>query len=235
MAHAQIKNLVLLVEDNEFEIKIVQSILSQDCEIIAVKTIQSAQEALQNHVFALILLDVGLPDGCGYKLCEYIRSSSKAQHTPIIFLTGRGSVEERVSGFTLGADDYIVKPIEPREFIARVRAKLKRPPGSQVAKSFTEGDFFVDVVRQQVSILRSQSKELLNLTPLESKLIIHFLQNEGTVFSRQDLVKAIWGESTHVSSHTVDSHISSLRKKMGDFAQHLTSVQKKAIAIKAKN
>jgi len=233
MGTAQKKHLILLVEDNDLEIKIIQSALSQDCEIITASTVQAAQKALANYSFSLILLDVGLPDGCGYKLCEQIRNTNVTKHTPIFFLTGHGSVEERVSGFALGADDYIVKPFEPSEFIARVQAKLKRQSG-QGAKSFTEGQFFVDVTRQQISILKGESKEQLNLTPLETKIMIHFLQNVGQVFSRPDLVKAIWGESTHISHHTVDTHISSLRKKMGDSAHHLTSVQKQGYCYQNK-
>lgn len=226
-------DLVLLVEDNKVEIKIIRHALSGICEIVEATTIEEARLALKNHNFSLILLDAGLPDGCGFALCEEIRKSPVLQNTPIFFITGRSGIDDRVGGFTVGADDYIIKPIEPSEFAARVRSKLKRK--SAVQKDFIRGRFHVNLMTQKISIVKEDgSKEPLELTPLESKIMIHFLQNEGQIFSRQDLMKAIWGESTHISAHTVDTHISSLRKKMGDFGTQIKSIQKQGYCYQNK-
>ncbi len=218
---------VLCVEDNALTAKLVQSTISSLCELTIAGTIKEAMAKLETLNVDLFILDVELPDGNGFEFCQKLRESSRWANTPIIFLTALSEVEQRVQGFALGADDYITKPLEPREFKARVASKLKR--SSPAMETFFEkANFGIDLKLQK--IFRSPSsgdREDLNLTPTEFKLMMHFLQNQGVTLSRQDLVGQVWGSAVHVSDHTVDAHISTLRKKIGPSAQYLKAVIKK--------
>lgn len=151
---------------------------------------------------------------------------------PIIFLTGHGEIEDKVLGFQLGADDYVTKPIEPTEFTARVLGKLRRQKSTQTV--IKQGGYRVDLSKQKAFSADGNGQEVeLNLTPIEFKLLTHFLQNEKKIFSRQDLLQLFWGNTVHVSGHTVDTHISSLRKKMGPAGILLHSVFKKGYCFGA--
>ena len=227
MSHYMLKPAVLSIEDNKDEREIIRSAIGAYCLLTEAETLHKAEEILKKQIFSLIILDGSLPDGDGFKFCQRLREDH-GSYIPIIILSSRGGVDERVSGFAMGADDYIVKPFEPVEFAARVQAKLKLNSIITLQKSFTKGQFHVDVMAQRIYLTKEDdSKEQLNLTPIESKLMIHFLQHEGQILSRQDLMKTIWGESTHISSHTIDTHISSLRKKIGGEAKNLRAVLRK--------
>ena len=222
------KEKVILVEDAPDMQMIVRATIGADCELTCASNIQDAQKLIHENDYALILLDVMLPDGSGFHFCRTLRGDDKFKSIPIFFLTGQDEVSQRVMGFDIGADDYITKPFEPNEFKARVFSKLKRKSEATEQSSFSRGLFTIDWGTQRASLAKKDgTKQELSLTPIEFKLLVQFLKNEGKTFSREELLIAVWGSSVHVSGHTVDTHISSLRKKVGEFGAFFKAVVKK--------
>lgn len=164
----------------------------------------------------LILLDVMLPGRDGFEVCRELRKAGAA--APIVFLTARTHEAEKVLGLDLGAADYITKPFSPRELRARIRARLRdrQRPESEVERF---GELEVDLARGEVR--KAGSK--LEITPLEFKLLLVFLQNRGRLLSRDRLIDLAWGRDTFVTERAVDAHIVNLRRKVGSGA--ITSVR----------
>ncbi|OYZ24057.1 MAG: hypothetical protein B7Y39_02335 [Bdellovibrio sp. 28-41-41] len=219
---------ILLVEDALSMQLVVQSAVGNLCALTCVTSVADAERELADVPYALLLLDIELPDGNGFEFCKKIRDNQKFQNLPIVFLTWKSDINHRVLGFSLGADDYIVKPIEPKEFSARIESKLKRRPQGPLQTSFRKSDFLVDLTSHRIFLVHVGGAESeLNLTPIEFKLLVHFLRNEGVIISREELLVAVWGSSVHVSAHTIDTHISSLRKKISSTGHQLKAVVKK--------
>jgi two-component system, OmpR family, phosphate regulon response regulator PhoB len=219
---------ILLVEDALSMQLVVQAAVGNLCSLTCVTNIADAEKELAQGPYSLLLLDVELPDGNGFEYCKRLRDQEKFHNLPIIFLTWKSDIEQKVFGFSLGADDYIVKPIEPKEFVARVISKLNRRPKGPLQTTFCKGDFRIDLTSHRVFLVTGEIPEKeLNLTPIEFKLLVHFLRNEGVVLSREELLVAVWGDSVHVSAHTIDTHISSLRKKIAITGHSLKAVVKK--------
>lgn len=222
------KEKVLLVEDAPDMQVIVRATIGKDCDLSCASSIAEAEKILKSNDFDMILLDVVLPDGSGFEFCQKLRSQALTRSLPIFFLTGQDEVEQRVLGFEIGGDDYIVKPFEPNEFRARVFGKLKRAGAASEQTSFTRGIFTVDWGSQKAQMKTSEGTVVdLHLTPIEFKLLVQFLRHEGRTFSREELLTAVWGGTVHVSGHTVDTHISSLRKKVGEYSSYFRAVVKK--------
>jgi len=211
---------VLLVEDLIEMQAAIKTAMSNFCDLTMANNLAEAKTELLKTHFALLLLDVNLPDGSGFEFCAQLRQSDRFRELPIILITGEASIDDKVRGFTLGADDYIVKPFLAKELIARVQAKLSRRSIS--AAAFSKGDIRIDMATQQAFL----SEQRLDLTPIEFKLLVQFLRNEEKIFSRTELRDSVWG-GTHISNHTVDTHISSLRKKIGSWGPCLKSIVKK--------
>jgi len=132
---------------------------------------------------------------------------------PVIFLTARGEEYERLLGFELGADDYVVKPFSPRELTARVKAVLKRAvPGNAAGDSLTAGEIVVDIPGREVSI---EGREV-SLTPKEFELLVYLLKNKGKALSRDQITERVWDYEYDGDQRTVDSHIKKLREKLND-------------------
>lgn len=216
---------VLLVEDAKDMQMIVDSAIGKNCDLTCVGSLGEAQRVLANENFSLVLLDVNLPDGDGFQFCENLRKDPKNVSLPIIFLTGQSATERKVFGFSLGADDYVTKPIDPVEFTARVMGRLKRQKQLQI--TLASGIVRADLHQLKGFIKTAAEERDLNLTPIELKLLAHFIRHEETILSREDLLVAVWGNSVHVSAHTLDTHISSLRKKMGDAGNCIRAIVKK--------
>jgi len=157
----------------------------------------------------LVLLDVMLPVINGWEVCRMIRRSSTV---PIIFLTARDLVEDKVQGFELGADDYLVKPFEPRELVARVKIRLKAFGSSAVAVDgvISLGNLTVDIQSYQVTV----NGKAVDLKPKETQLLYFLLLNRNIVFSREKLLERVWGYDCEGDTRTVDVHINRLREKV---------------------
>lgn len=218
---------VLLVEDAVDMQVIVRATIGSECDLVCATSLNEAEQQLHNGKFALIILDVHLPDGTGFEWCKRLRADSKYKDLPVIFLTGEREIQQRVHGFEVGADDYVTKPLEPNEFKARVQSKLKRKRLEDAKTEFTVGVFNVDFSVQKAFLNHNGANQELALTPIEFKLLVQFLRNENRVFSREELLIAVWGQTVHVSGHTVDTHISSLRKKVGAYGHYFKAVVKR--------
>ena len=159
----------------------------------------------------LVILDVMLPGQDGFDLCRQIRQSKRLARTPVIFLTARAEEVDRVLGLEIGGDDYITKPFSPRELVARVKAHLRRSesepaPDEQIGM----GPFRIDRAARRVFM---GDREVV-LTSTEYKLLEFFLTHPGTAWSREQLLREVWGEQHYVTPRTVDVHIRRLREEI---------------------
>lgn len=224
---------VLLVEDTPDMQIMVRSAIGDKCQLTCVETIKEAEFTLASGGYSLVILDVGLPDGDGFSFCRKLRTGESFKDVQIVFLTGSSEVEQRVLGFDIGADDYITKPFNSKEFSARILAKLRRKPAPGLKSVFSQGAFRVNWPAQKAYMSTDGTEAELNLTPIEFKLLSHFISNEGQVFSREELLKTVWGNTVHVSSNTVDTHISSMRKKVGPYASCFKAVVRRGYCYKS--
>jgi len=170
-----------------------------------------ALRAVQAADFDLVLLDVMLPVINGWEVCRLLRQKSRV---PVIFLTARDMTEDVVRGFDLGADDYLVKPFEPRELVARVKARLKpdRRGGEAPDEVLRAGDLSVDIRKYEVTIAGAA----VDLKPKEIQLLHFLLRNRNIVFTREQLLDKVWDYSCEGDTRTVDVHINRLREKLAD-------------------
>ena len=181
-------------------------------------TVADALTAAEEQMPDLVLLDVMLPDGSGYDVCRTLRERSKV---PIIMLTARGEETDRIVGLELGADDYIVKPFSAREVAARIRAVLRRAgdqtaaaPASPATRpdSLEIGPVRVDPARRAASL----DGNALDLTRKEFELLELLMREAGSVLTRERLIDEVWDTNWFGSTKTLDVHVSSLRRKLGD-------------------
>ena len=158
----------------------------------------------------LVLLDWMLPKVSGIEVCRRIRGRPETRNLPIIMLPARGEETDRVRGLDTGADDYLTKPFSMTELIARIRAVLRRIRPGLADDRINHGDIVIDRVAHRV---RRAGKEI-HLGPTEFRLLDHFMQHPGRVFSREQLLDAVWGSDVYVEARTVDVHVGRLRKAL---------------------
>ena len=158
----------------------------------------------------LVLLDWMLPKLSGIEVCRRIRGRPETRNLPIIMLTARGEETDRVRGLDTGADDYMTKPFSMTELIARIRAVLRRIRPGLADDRINHGDIVIDRVAHRV---RRAGLEI-HLGPTEFRLLDHFMQHPGRVFSREQLLDAVWGSDVYVEARTVDVHVGRLRKAL---------------------
>jgi two-component system phosphate regulon response regulator PhoB len=163
----------------------------------------------------LIVLDVMLPGSDGFDLCRQIRQNPRLGRIPVIFLTARSDEVDRVLGLEIGGDDYITKPFSPRELVARIKAHLRRSDSdSAPQQALAMGPFRLDRAARRVF----QGEKEIELTSTEFKLLEFFLTHSGTAWSREQLLKEVWGEQHFVTPRTVDVHIRRLREQIEEKA-----------------
>lgn len=210
-------NIRILIVDDEEDIREILQFNLENEDFI-VDTASSAEEALKilTHNHSLILLDVMMGGMSGYKMADQLRKTDN--QTPIIFLTAKGTENDMLTGFSIGADDYISKPFSIKEVIARVRSVIKRSKinDSNTASTrnvITKEDLNIDLVAKKV-LLEDQE---INLTKTEFNILTLLLQNEGRVYSRSEILEKAWKDEGIVLERTVDVHIARLRKKIGKY------------------
>ena len=219
---------ILLVEDSTVTQAIVVAALKEVCEVHPVGSSEEALAAIQDNDFDLILLDVNLPDGNGFDIYTKIRAFDRYRLTPILFVTARVDREDKVKGFSLGADDYITKPFDVVELRMRISAKLKNLAAREASDLYVQGPFEVRPGTQKISIRAADgSEQPLELTASQFRVLYYLLRNSDKVVSREELLKEVWSDNTHVSDRTVDTHIYTIRKILGSYARHITSVHRK--------
>ena len=203
---------ILLVEDERAIREAVEAYLVREgYRVIGAADGQEAIDAFERGEFDLIVLDLMLPRVSGESVCRHIRAQSDV---PIIMLTAKGEVEDRILGLELGADDYLVKPFSPRELVARVRALLRRAHlGPEAPREpVTFGTLVIDHDAHRVSVDGTE----VDLTASEFKLLATLSRTPGRVYSRVELVEQVLGYSFSGYERTIDSHVKNLRAKLGD-------------------
>lgn len=158
----------------------------------------------------LIILDWMLPKLSGVEVCRRLRRRKETSKTPVIMLTARGDETDRITGLDFGADDYMIKPFSMPELFARTRALMRRAKPSLLEDVIRVGDIEVDSQAFRVK----REGELIHLGPTEFRLLDHFVRHPGRVFSREQLLDAVWGRDVYVEARTVDVHIGRLRKAL---------------------
>lgn len=213
---------ILIVDDEEDLCEILQ--FNLEGEGFETDVANSAEEALKKDIssFHLILLDVMMGKTSGFKLAKILRKE-KDLKVPIIFITAKTAEDELLTGFSLGADDYITKPFSVKEVIVRVKAVLKRSSldNRTEPKKIIVDDLVVNLKKRKVKL---GSKDL-DLTKKEFGILTLLLRSEGYILTRDEILEQVWDEHTIVSKRTVDVHVAHLRKKLGDYGKHIKNKQ----------
>jgi len=223
---------ILLIEDDEEFQALVQRTLSDHHQITCATNLREANSHLVTDTYDLILLDVGLPDGSGFDFMLKIRNQDRFQRIPVLFLTGSAKTADEVTGLSLGADDYIVKPIEPVLLKARVEARIKRLATLEdQADVFTFEDLVFTLSKQEVALKHDRSPEKIDFTSLQFRILYHLAKHPDQIFSRQSLLDLFWGNEVHVTDRTVDVHISKIRSKLSSSQITVQSVYGKGYRL----
>ncbi len=207
------KGLVLLVEDDRALVELLTYHLER--EEFEVETTPDGEEALmmvRERVPDLVLLDWMVEGISGIEVCRRLRRLPETANVSIIMLTARGEETDRIRGLETGADDYVTKPFSPREFLARVNAVLRRVRPALAGEQLAYADIEMDIVGHKVR----RGGEPVALGPTEFRLLRHFLEHPGRVFSRERLLDGVWGHDSDIELRTVDVHIRRLRKAINE-------------------
>ena len=213
---------ILVVDDEEDLCEILKFNLEN--EGYEVDTANSAEEAMKMDIssYHLILLDVMMGEISGFKMASMLRKNEKTANIPIIFLTAKDTENDMLTGFNLGADDYISKPFSIRQVIARVKAVLRRTTESNERKTsdvLTYGTLVLDTKRIKATI---DGREI-TLTKKEFEILKLLLENKGNVFSREEILSRIWKDEAYVLDRTIDVNITRLRKKIDPYGKNIVT------------
>jgi two-component system phosphate regulon response regulator PhoB len=203
---------VLVVEDEDSLATLLQYNLQK--EGYEVSLAGDGEEALlmvDERLPDLIVLDWMLPKVSGIEVCRRLRQRNETRNVPVVMLTARGEETDRVRGLDTGADDYVVKPFSMTELSARIRAVLRRIRPGLAEDRVRRGDILIDRVAHRVKRAGTE----VHLGPTEFRLLDYLMQHPGRVFSREQLLDAVWGSDVYVEARTVDVHIGRLRKALG--------------------
>lgn len=205
---------ILIVEDDEPIANLIKINLSAEgYQCVCAYDGKAGADYIEKESFDIVLLDIMLPEIDGYELLEYI----KPMGTPVIFLTAKGTLDERIKGLKKGADDYIVKPFQIGELIARIEALLRRY--GKVNNKLSFADVEIDIVSRTVN----KAGKLIDLTVKEFDLLVELVQNKNVALHRGRLYEKVWGEVFMGDTRTLDSHIQRLRRKL-DWDKYIKTV-----------
>ena len=205
---SSMKPHVLIVEDEAALVELLRYNLAQSGFRVGVAGDgEEALRSVQEDVPDLILLDWMLPLMSGIEVCRQLRRQTGTANVPIIMLTARGEEGDRIRGLDAGADDYVSKPFSPTELVARIRAVLRRIRPALADEALGYADIVMDLVAHRVT----RAGKPLHLGPTEFRLLRHFMEHPGRVFSREQLLDSVWGKDVYVEARTVDVHIRRLR------------------------
>lgn len=200
---------IMVVEDDEpLGILLKYNLEAEGYHVEVVARGDEAELRLQENVPDLLVLDWMVPAVSGIELCRRLRMRPETERLPVIMLTARGEESDRVRGLSTGADDYLVKPFSTPEFLARVKALLRRAKPEVLSSVLKVGDIVLD--REQHRVYRKKSE--LKLGPTEFRLLEFMMRHPGRVFSRTQLLDNVWGETIYIDERTVDVHVGRLRK-----------------------
>lgn len=182
----------------------------------------AAIERCRSEDFDLIIMDVMMPNLDGFSACKEIQ---KTKNIPVIMLSARGEEYDKLHGFEIGVDDYVVKPFSPKELMMRVHAVLKRVQGSQPAEGkkevFTYRGLSIDFAARVVTI----DDQRVEMTPKEYTLFIYLVKNEGIALTREQLIRDVWGYDFFGDDRTLDTHMKLLRKSLGEYGKLIVTLR----------
>lgn len=208
------KKEILVVDDEPDIVELVSYNLRK--EGFSVSSASDGEEALgkiRKGKFDLVVLDLMLPGIQGMELCRILRSNPETERLPVIMLTAKGEATDKVIGLEIGADDYLAKPFSPRELIARIKAVLRRTAGKPAGEKIVRiGDLVIN--RETYTVLKNNTP--LTLSSTEFRLLLYLVERKGRVFSRDQLLDAVWKNEAYVEPRTVDVHIRRLRTQIED-------------------
>lgn len=200
---------IMVVEDDEpLGVLLKYNLEAEGYHVEVIPRGDEAEIRLQENVPDLLVLDWMVPAVSGIELCRRLRMRPETDRLPVIMLTARGEESDRVRGLSTGADDYLVKPFSTPEFLARVKALLRRAKPEVLSSVLKVGDIVLD--REQHRVYRKKSE--LKLGPTEFRLLEFMMRHPGRVFSRAQLLDNVWGETIYIDERTVDVHVGRLRK-----------------------
>lgn len=207
--------ITLLAVDDDADIRTVlkANLGLHGFDVIMAANLAEARDMIRTILPALIILDLTLPDGDGLDFC----GEFKALHPqiPVIMLTARDKLQDKIIGLETGADDYVVKPFATSELLARIRARLRQAPSAEPARSISAGDLLVDIGNHQVTL----RGEVIALTPKQFQLLVFLVENRGRLVTREEIRRTLWKDSPIYSwSRVIDVHIQHLRQKLEDDA-----------------
>jgi len=221
---------MLLVEDDAALSELLEfHFRREDFEVMRTGDGEEALLLARERIPDIVLLDWMLESLSGLEVCRRLRRAPETQNVPIIMLTARGEEEDRVRGLETGADDYVTKPFSPRELVARVGAVLRRVRPALAGEQLNYADLEMDTVGHKVR----RNGEVVPLGPTEFRLLKHFLEHPGHVFSRERLLDSVWGHDSEIEARTVDVHIRRLRKAInaGDRPDIIRTVRSAGYAL----
>lgn len=205
---------IFLVEDDKDVIEVTKTTLEMEGFSVSVERdgMLAARKIIDSNP-DLLLLDINLPRYSGLEICKEIRRHQKLNRLPIIMVTARQEVGDRVLGLEVGADDYLTKPFDPRELVARVRALLRRLDSAEGRLARVQvGDLSIDPASYTVT----RRGQLVGMSTLEFRLLYFLATHPGRVFSRDELLDKVWGRDRFVTPRSVDFYVAALRKKIED-------------------
>lgn len=218
---------VLLIEDSmECQLVTKRALAGSGIDLTCASTLIEALTCISDisrRPIDLILLDRCLPDGDGMTVLEELHMLNLSPSPSVFLLTSTGEISSKVTAFGLGAEDYLVKPVNPLELRARIE-RMHKKKNHKWAQTLVKGELFLDLALMRAFIVSAQGREQLDLTGKQFKILLFLAQNEGKAFVRHDLVKAVWGESLHILDRTVDSHIYGLRKKLMHLSHYIECI-----------
>ena len=187
-------------------------------EVFEAKDGMEAVPPCRGQEFDVVILDVMMPELDGFSVCRELRKTSD---TPVIMLSARGEEYDRIHGFELGVDDYVVKPFSPKELMLRVEAVLKRARPGKAHEVVTVGDLSVDFTARTVTL----DGEALSLSPKEYELLFYMVRNRGIALTRDRLLREVWGYDFYGDDRTLDTHIKLLRKSLGRYSSYVVTLR----------
>ena len=222
---------VMVIEDEEaLGLLLKYNLEKEGYQVVWETSGSKAIAAVEKHCPSVILLDWMLPELSGIEVCKMIRNKPDIKDIPIIMLTAKGEEEDKIKGLTAGADDYVTKPFSVPELMARIKANLRRAPELMPEKEYVFEDIRMDLVERKVF----RGNNYIHLGPTEFRLLKMLMETPGKVFSREFLLKNVWGNNIYVESRTVDVHIRRLRKSLNEYGpDYIRTVRATGYAIDA--
>ena len=223
------QHLVMVIEDEEaLALMLIYKLEIEGYGVVVESRGNKAIAEIEKHCPSVILLDWMLPEMSGVDICKLIRSKPDIKNIPVIMLTAKGEEEDKIKGLSAGADDYVTKPFSVPELLARVKTQLRRAPEPTGVKELVFEDIRMDLVEKKVF----RGENYIHLGPTEFRLLKMLMETPGMVFSREFLLKNVWGDNIYVESRTVDVHIRRLRKSMNEFGpDYIRTVRATGYAI----